>query len=353
MRVVRLRAENFRRFERLSLPITGRLNLFVGDNAAGKTTLLEMLYCLGRGRSFRGNALQELVGPLQRQWTVFAQLEGEDGAARTCGVQWNPEGLVLRENGAEARIVDLLRLIPIQILEPSMHRLVLEGPSYRRSFLDWGVFHVEHRFLDAWRRYRRALRQRNQLLRLRRGAAEIAAWEPELAESGEVLHALRQAHLRSIEPRLLPRMQSLTEEGDWSFELYPGWSAELGLAEALARGRARDLELGATAQGPHRAELKIRSSARAVRNRISRGQQKLLLAAMLLAQSEEIARITGLAPILLIDDLNAELAPRYEQRLVAELRAYVGQVFITAFAPIEGLQDAATVFHVEHGTVRI
>lgn len=352
MRIVQLKAENFRLFQTLSLPLSSRLNLFVGENAAGKTTILEMLYCLNRARSFRGNVPAELAGPTQKQWTVFAASQDADELSHTSGVQWTGEAIEIRIDRQPARNLELLKLCPSQILEPGMHRVVLEGPTYRRSFIDWGVFHVEHSFIEIWRRYRRALRQRNQLLRLRRSPMEIAAWEPELAESGEALHQLRERHLRSIATAVNARIQGFLDEGAWTFDLYSGWKAELPLRMALEQQRSRDVELGSTSAGPHRAELKIRADSKTVRNRISRGQQKLLLAAMLLSQCEEIARVSGQAPIILLDDFAAELAPRYQQRLAEALCAYAGQSFVTAFEPIAGLLPQAAMFHVEHGKVR-
>ncbi|WP_051362227.1 DNA replication/repair protein RecF [Solimonas soli] len=355
MQIVQLRADNFRRFEHLSLPqnrpFSGRLNLFVGENAAGKTTLLEMLYCLNRGRSFRGTSPQELLGKGKAQWTVFSKLRSTNGFEHAVGLQWSSSGVQARIDGKPAVASELLRLAPAQILEPGMHKILLDGPTYRRSFIDWGVFHVEHVFLDAWRRYRRALRQRNQLLRQQRSEREIAAWEPELAESGDVIHRLRLAHLQRIAPRARQRIQALLAEGEWEFELHPGWPAQSSLREVLAQQRKRDLQFATTMNGPHRAELKIRAGERSVRNRISRGQQKLLLAALLLSQCEEIHAQAGVAPILLVDDFTAELAVHYQRAFLGELQAYAGQVFITAFELNEVLQRAApAVFHVEHGT---
>jgi len=357
MQIVQLRAENFRLFEQLSLPqnrpFSGRLNLFVGENAAGKTTLLEMLYCLNRGRSFRGSSPQELLGEKKGQWTLFGRQRADSGFEHGVGLQWTSKGLQARVDGQPAVASELLRLCPVQILEPGMHRVLLDGPTYRRSFIDWGVFHVEHSFLDVWRRYRRALRQRNQLLRQQRSEREIAAWETELAESGEAIHQLRLAHLARIAPKARARIQTLLAEGEWDFELHPGWSTQWSLREALTQQRKRDLQFSTTLNGPHRAELKIRAGDRAIRNRISRGQQKLLLAALLLAQCEDIHAQAGVAPILLIDDFSAELASHYQEALLAELQGYAGQVFMTAFELNDVLQRAnPALFHVEHGTVR-
>lgn len=352
MRIVQLKAENFRLFEKLSLPLSGRLNLFVGENAAGKTSILEMLYCLNRARSFRGNTAPELAGTEHKQWTVFGITEDDAGGRCSTGVQWTPDGMQMRRDGNAIGSLDLLKLCPTQILEPGMHRVVLEGPTYRRSFIDWGVFHVEHSFIELWKRYRRALKQRNHLLRTRRSEREIAAWEPELAETGEALNILRRQHLQSIAARVNLWIQTFLDEGQWSFDLASGWKADSSLRDALQQQRVRDMEMGTTSVGPHRAELKIRADDRGVRNRISRGQQKLLLAAMLLSQCEEIGRVRGIWPVILLDDFTAELAPRYQARLTSALLGYAGQSFITAFEDIPEISTAGTMFHVEHGKVR-
>lgn len=355
MNLVQLRASNFRLLHDLSLPLHGRLNVFFGANAAGKTSLLEAIYCLGRGKSFRAGNPQEMAGPAASQWTVSARVQQPEGQAPAqLGLQWNPGGFDIRINTASAATVDLLRLLPVQVLEPGMHRVLQDGPTYRRSFIDWGVFHVEQRFLELWRRYRRALKQRNQVLRRNGSDQELAVWEPELAETGEVLHRWRLGHLDALRPDAEALTEGFLEEGPWSFELSPGWSLEEGLATALAKGRDRDRRLGMTHDGPHRAELRIRAGSRVARARISRGQQKLLIAALLIAQCREIERRTGRAPVLLVDDFPAELAQGFQQALMNALSTYPGQVFITAFEPTAALPPDldASMFHVERGNVR-
>lgn len=353
MNLVQLRASNFRLLDDLSLPLHGRLNVFFGVNAAGKTTLLEAIYCLGRGKSFRTGAPSEIAGSAGTQWTVFARQAKAEVALTQLGIQWQPDGMEMRINAAPASTLDMLRSLPVQILEPGMHRVLQEGPTYRRSFLDWGVFHVEPRFMESWRRYRRALRQRNQSLRQGASDRDLAVWEPELAEMGELVTEYRRQHLARLAPVAQQLVQRLLDEGNWSFDLAPGWAAEEGLAAALARGRDRDRRLGLTNDGPHRAELRIRAGQRAAKGRISRGQQKLLIASLLLAQCREILEATGIAPILLIDDFPAELASEFQAELMKALLDYPGQLFITAFEPTAalGLDLEGSMFHVERGTV--
>lgn len=357
MRLLQLKADNFRLFRELSLQPHCRLNFFYGANAAGKTSLLEAIYTLGRAKSFRGNSQADLAGTEGRQWTLFGRLGGEaseQAAAHKLGVGWSEAETEIRIDGKATNSLELLKLLSVQVLEPGMHRVLQDGPTYRRSFLDWGVFHVEHQFMPVWRRYRRALRQRNQALRSNASDSGLAAWEPELAETGEALTALRERHLQQIQRRCAEHLSELLGEGDWSFELHPGWPRGQTLKDSLAKGRANDRRLGLTQYGSHRAELRIRADNQAIKNRISRGQQKLLIAAMLLAQCDEIGESTGQHPLLLVDDFGAELADRYQQALLKSLQQYPGQVFVTAFektAVLAAATDAAT-FHVERGVLR-
>jgi DNA replication and repair protein RecF len=355
MRLLQLRAENYRLFRELSLQPQRRLSFVFGANAAGKTSLLEAVYTLARGKSFRGNAQSDLAGAAGRHWRVTGRLAAADDLPqRRLGVQWQDGVTQLRVDGRDATSLELLGALIVQILEPGMHRMLQDGPTYRRSFLDWGVFHVEPSFMPTWRRYRRALRQRNQVLRQSGSDRELAAWEPELAESGELLTVQRQQHLATVGPAAAGRLERLLDEGHWQFELQPGWARGQTLAESLARGRAGDRRLGTTQSGPHRAEVRIRAGDHGIKHRISRGQQKLLIAALLLAQSEAVASALGRAPLLLIDDFGAELAEHFQQALLAELLGYSGQVIATAFEYGGVLKQVAdlSMFHVERGALR-
>ncbi len=355
MRLNQLRAENFRLFRELSLQPHRRLNFVLGANAAGKTSLLEAIYVLGRGRSFRGSAAAELAGAAGAQWLLFGRVQAEDSAlARSLGVRWSDSQTEVRVDGQSDSSVGLLRAFPVQVLEPGMHRLLQEGPSYRRSFVDWGVFHVEPSYLGLWRRYRRALQQRGQLLRQNASDRELAAWEPELAEAGEAVAAMRARHLEALRAPAITLIDALLAEGSWNLELQPGWPRGIALAEALARQRSADRRAGLTQSGPHRAELRIRAGERAVKHQISRGQQKLLIAALLLAQCHEIGAVGGQHPVLLVDDFAAELAEPFQAALLGALQRYPGQVFLTAFerSGVLAQPHDASMFHVERGVVR-
>lgn len=358
MRLSTLRADNFRRFDQLSLRLGPGLNFFAGPNAAGKTSLLEAIYTLTRGRSFRTHQLDQLAGSQQTAWTLHGQFvtdtEPVPAVNHVQAVQWDGRSLRARFNQRDSALWELVQQVPVQILDPEMHRIILEGPSRRRAFLDWGVFHVEHAFAPAWSRYRRALAQRNDALRKGLSDAVVAAWEPGLAESGEQVDDLRRLHLAEIEGLVPEALKLLVNEGDWQFSLQSGWSAGQPLAAIYRQQRGRDRHGRVTHAGPHRAELRIQVGGTRVNEHLSRGQQKLLVAGMVLAQSVAVARHRGRYPILLLDDFGAELAEAYQQGLLECLLDYPGQVLVTGFelpAQLRAARTNCTLFHVEQGRI--
>lgn len=352
MPIALLRGDNFRLYRKLELQPHPTLNLIIGDNAAGKTTLLEALFVASRGRSFRAPALNELSGAEGPAWTLFMQLDGQD--QHRVGVGWTREGLQTRlDEERGARLSDIVRAAPMQILDPHAHRLLEDGPTYRRSFVDWGVFHVEHRFLDVWRRYQRALRQRNSALRADLEDRAVQAWDEELALAGEELSEMRSDHLRQAGAGLSRWSDLLLGTPNAVYSWSRGWNEDLGLREVLALNLDQHRRMGSTVQGPHRAELKISLDQAKAKGRVSRGQQKMLIAAMVLAQAELLSACGAPTPTLLLDDFGSELASEYQSRLAAGLAAYAGQKFITAFEQppaFRGIEGG--LFHVEHGTIR-
>jgi DNA replication and repair protein RecF len=351
MRLIRIHGDNFRRLEAFELLPCAGVNLFLGANTAGKTSLLEAIYALGRGRSFRGTP-QDLAGPAGPHWQVHGKVTtGPDSPESQIGVEWSSEGLRVRVNRNDAPLHELVSQMPVQAMEPDSHRLLEDGPGYRRRYLDWGVFHVEHSFFPAWRRYQRALRQRNRGLKTARPRKEVQAWDEELCESGQQVQDCREQHLQQLRAAVGGQIRELLGEAEWSLELARGWPVHKTLSESLSEHYEQDRRQGQTVCGPHRAELRLRFAGRSAKHQVSRGQQKLLVAALLLSQARLIAAHTGRPPILLVDDFPAELGPAYQDALLGALAAYPGQAFLTSIEATPALNrlPEEAVFHVEHG----
>jgi DNA replication and repair protein RecF len=347
-----LQVEQFRCLEQVELDLDPRFNLFVGANASGKTSLLEALFFLGRGRSFRTRRLDHLIRQGQKSFIVVGKAE-ESGRLATLGVRGSREGTEIRIAGKAAQTAaELAEHFPPQVIDPEIHKLLEEGPGRRRRFLDWGVFHVEHAFLPTWQRYHKALRQRNAALKQDMPDISVQVWDNELAEAGEALAAQRRDYLsRLAEP--LARMGQRLLGQDATLAYHQGWPDELGLQASLQRDLARDRRYRATQHGPHRADIVVRVGGQAAKDRVSRGQQKLLAAGLTLAQLEVQESDRPGRSALLLDDPAAELDAANLERLLGCVRDLPVQLLVTSLrADVAGLPDSGRRFHVEHGEVR-
>lgn len=342
---------DFRCLESVELELDPHYNLVYGRNASGKTSLLEAVAYLGRGRSFRGAATEDLVRHGAREFLLFARVDTGNREA-TVGVKNSRAGLEIHVDGdkvpSAARLAEVL---PLQVLDPDIHDLVAAGPEGRRRYIDWIVFHVEHGYLDQWRRFRRALKQRNAALREHAVRDALAVWDKELAEAGREVH---EARLRALEiaRAALSQIGEQLLGSPVDVEYRQGWAADTSLGEALATGLARDQQLGSTQAGPHRADLKLRYDDRRARRLVSRGQQKLLASALILAATEVVQTHVERPLLLLLDDPAAELDDDALDRLLQGVMALGCQVIATALdANSVRFPEPPAMFHVEHGRV--
>ena len=354
MALQRLEAERFRGLAPLAADFDPRYNLIIGRNASGKTSLLEALYFLGRGRSFRSRRLQALIRHGASDFQLVARVTGESASAPATilGIRASRGDTQIRIGGQPARSsTELAGHFPPHIIDPEVHKLLEDGPSQRRKFVDWGVFHVEHTFLVEWQRYHRALRQRNAALRAAGSGSPVAAWDEELTGSGTRLAALRGEYLARLAPFLAAAGRALLEL-DVTVAHHTGWSADETLAEALGRSAERDRRYGLTHVGPHRADISVRVDGQLARDRISRGQQKLLASALTLAQLGLQESVAPGRTALLLDDPAAELDAERLERLVALVRTLPVQLFVTSLrSDLPGLGAPGAMFHVEHGAL--
>lgn len=348
-----LRLQDLRCLSSAELQLHPGTNLIGGENGAGKTTLLEAIYLLGRGRSFRTRHVAQLIRHGQPGGWVAGHLSNSRAdipPQRRVDVSCDGEGVRARVDGQPVdSLAELSHLLPVQAIDPGIHRLVEEGPALRRRWLDWAVFHVEPGFMLPWQGYMRALRQRNAALR---SGWDPMPWEAELIRLGEALAATRDRIATELQPIW---RSTVTDIGavDTTLSLARGWSREESLADALARHRERDLERGLTGQGPHRCDVVLRVEGRPARDVVSRGQQKVLGAAMALTVMRYLAGRVGRVPMLLLDDPAAELDATHTQALLRLAAALGGQCVVTALHP-ERLPapSADRVFHVERGGVK-
>jgi DNA replication and repair protein RecF len=355
MHLTALRISNFRCIAEAELAPAPGINLVLGDNASGKSSLLEAIYFLGRAQSFRGTPRDRLIRSGERELSVFGRLHNGAGQETPMGVlRANRHSRIKIGTQDNAGILDLVATLPVQVIDPRLHQLLEDGPEQRRRFLDWGVFHVEQTFYPAWLRYQRALRQRNQALRTTNTPAQASVWDAELVQQANILDGARRRYLAAQGEVLPGIMHSLFDQAAVSIDFQQGWPEDQTLAATLRQGLERDREQGYTQAGPHRADLKIHLQGWQARARASRGEQKMISAALLLAQAELLRRHQQRRPILLIDDLAAELDLRSRERLFNAIHTLGAQSFLSFLEPgqIPAVPGKCAMFHVEHGRVR-
>jgi len=347
----RFRVSNFRCLESAELEFSPDFNLIYGANASGKTSLLEALAYLGRGKSFRGATAANLVRHGEAEFVLFGETVTQARSQRL-GIRNSKDGLEVRVDGSgEGGVAALADALPLQVIDPEVHNLVGGGPELRRRFLDWVAFHVEHDHLESWRRFRRALKQRNAALKARSTPAAIKSWNAEFIELSEALDQSRRRALGVTLDCLSEYGQHLlgTELG---FDYQQGWSKDKTLEQSLAGGLERDIQQGATQHGPHRADLKISYDERQARKLVSRGQQKLLASAMVLAATETAQTALERPLLLLLDDPAAELDADSLSRLLEAVSGLGCQVVATSLEKsVLNVPPGSAMFHVEQGAL--
>ncbi|MDX1805327.1 MAG: DNA replication/repair protein RecF [Alcanivorax sp.] len=360
----RLQLGDFRNYRQADLELSPGINVVLGDNGSGKTSLLEAVYFIGSGgRSFRGGRLSRLVRDGGEAATLYAEVPAQDQLHRL-GVRRTPGGIdALKLDGQTPRALsEVASLLPVLALHPGSVELVFGASALRRRFLDWGMFHVEHQFMPLWREASSALKQRNALLKKGRPALrELAFWDQQLATSSDRIEGLRRLYLERLQAQLDGVMASLSPSLSVRLSLQTGLHKGENYIDALERVRADDIRRGFSQVGFHRADLRLECDAVLARERLSRGQAKLVAYGLVLAQLPLIKAV-GKVCTLLVDDLGAELDARHRSLVLQFLAGTGHQTLITALDlpewqaliaennELNGVDSK--MFHVEHGRIR-
>ena len=348
--------ENFRNIESARLSFSSAINFITGANAAGKTSLLEAIYCLGRVRSFRTPDTNHLIRSGHTTYRLVGRVSLAGGRMMPIGMEHLQGSYRIHLDGrAVQRLSDLAGHFPVQILTSDTANILSGGPAYRRQSLDWALFHVEQGYRGFWQRYARVLRQRNAALRAHMPQAQVMAWDRELVDAAEELDRLRRGYLADLEPNVQGELETLLPGRSLSLRYFSGWAKEVALEVVLKRSLEKDLSRGHTHCGPHRADIVLMVDGKPAQANLSRGQQKALVVAFLLGQAKLQQTMNVLRGAFLLDDLGSELDAEHQCRILNGLKEIGSQVFVTAIdSHTMNLADwpAMKRFHVEHGAVR-
>ncbi|MEQ3695518.1 MAG: DNA replication/repair protein RecF [Pseudomonadales bacterium] len=364
MRLNRLIIQGLRNIANADVRGFSHFNLIIGPNGSGKTSFLEACHLLSTGRSFRSRQIKPVITHEATETVCFAEVVVDEARTHKIAVKKSrsDESLYRIDEVNFRSPSELARTLPVLLIEPALFVLMDGGPVVRRSFIDWGVFHVEHSFLKLWQRYQRALNQRNKLLKSGiLSELELAPWEAEMSACGAAITSLREAYFEKLFEQFEVIIKRFSGWELPSISFSPGYKGDL--AELLVTNRQKDGQLGYTSVGPHRADIRLRSGRFGAEKVLSRGQQKMLIIALKLAQAGVYFEAHRRKPIFLLDDLSSELDASNFLQLIPLLAELGEQIFLTGVdasleaTVSEGLKSSdietnLAVFHVEHGSIK-
>ncbi|MFW2178142.1 MULTISPECIES: DNA replication/repair protein RecF [unclassified Moraxella] len=381
MQLTDLQIHHFRNLTQLQLPLGG-CNVFLGQNGSGKTSILESIYLLSRGKSFRHHQPKHYIQYGFDRTTVFAKLTDPNTDSQTIAIEKAQDAstqLRLNQNSVLTQS-PLAKLLPTLLFEPITLNSLETGSQARREILDWLLFHVEQNFHPTWLKYQKILKQRNSLLKQIPHFAqisqwqhqEIQAWDKELGQYAEQIHQLRQPTIEAWQRHFSEQLAVfLPQYADKLRLRYTvGFDSAVGLTATLAERLGQDLELGYTRMGCHRADINVMLDNTSIDENghshkhsfpatdvLSRGEKKLLMLSLRLSQLPLLNSV-GKVPLVLIDDITAELDDRALGLLLSGLKQVDSQLFITSLSAdivpkLEAIwQQEVKLFHVEQGEVK-
>ena len=358
MSLTRLNIEAFRNIQSAQLIPAPGINLIYGQNGSGKTSILEAIYFLGMGRSFRSHLSQRVINNDDDKLTLFATLNLARGDSKIGLRRFRSGETEVRIDGEKVkRLSTLAETLPIQVITPESFSLLFEGPKSRRQFIDWGAFHADPQFYGAWTNVRRVLKQRNQLLRNGSAYSNIQFWDQEFVRYAEQVTEIRNHYVDSLNELLKGIIGEFLPSVDVKVSFTRGWDSKTDFAELLENQYSRDLATGHTVSGPHKADLRLRVGTLPAQDALSRGQLKLLVCALRIAQGKLLKQQIDKHSIYLVDDLPSELDAQHRQLLLQQLTETGAQIFVTAIDPqaiVDSLSSPPNrMFHVEQGLVTV
>lgn len=356
MPLSRLIIQQFRNIKACDIDLSAGFNFLIGPNGSGKTSVLEAIYLLGHGRSFKSTLTGRVIQNECDELFVHGRFLTSDQFELPIGINKQRDGSTEVKIGGQSgqKLAQLAQVLPLQLIHPEGFDLLTDGPKHRRAFIDWGVFHTESAFYDAWGRFKRLNKQRNALLKTATSYRELSYWDQEMARLAENISQWRAHYIEQMKDVAQVICQTFLPEFDIQLKYYRGWDKDTPYQELLEKNFERDQALGYTFSGPNKADLRIKVNGTPVEDVLSRGQLKLMVCALRVAQGQHLTTMTGKQCIYLIDDFASELDSQRRKRLADCLKETGAQVFVSSITEsqiVDMLDEHGKVFHVEHGAI--
>lgn len=354
MRLDSLTIRQVRNLSDVKITPNPEVNIIYGENASGKTAILESIYLLSKARSFRTAHIKEVIQHNQEDLTVSALINIRNNETISTGLRKSSKETEIRYNGERVKAVsEQAKNVVVQTANPENATLLTGSPKDRRKWIDWAMFHVEHDYLQVWHSYHRALRNRNALLRRGAKEEEYYVWESTMANTAKELRTRWQKYLDCLQQYYQETAAQHACAGV-TFTAKKDKQKNEEFLEHLQSTRPSDIKAGYTQQGPHKADFDFKIEGKQIRTIFSRGQIKLFVVLLSIAQAKLLKNEREITPIFLADDLTAELDKKTVDMLLGLLYEERMQLFITSTDPGEIIKKnkETGLFHVEQGQVK-
>ncbi len=368
-----LKILNGRNLKEYTLNPHPSLNIIYGDNGVGKTTILESVYLLLRSRTFRSSKYKNFINQDENSCTVFARFSSNNVSnsfgSFSLGIKRSKDFAqpILHLNSKKINSLSTItHLVVLGLITPESFNLLDAGPAVRRKFIDWGVFHVEPKFLSDWRSYKKILSSRNSLLSkysksyrnlnkiTKEQTNNLDCWVPQLVILNNKLNDYRRKQIDLIKPFFYEYLNKFSEglSDDIILTYYQGWNKDLSYEEFLIAKLKEDLLSGFTRYGTHRSELRIQYKKNLARDILSRGQKKIVIICLILAQFRFLIDLDESREhnLLLLDDIDSELDSNNLRIFFDILKTFKAQILVTTTnsSKYEFLdEELHLMFHIE------